>query len=117
MFLIFLELLKIPEINVFLPRLSLGTFYKWIHFNRKKCFDKMFFWPFVGNGFFWWPSQSKHSKSTVSQLYRLFRIKAFQKAKSQKHIFVTQWNYTNILSNRSIYLNVLISGLFRLDKK
>ena len=51
-FLIFVELLKIPEINVFLPRLSLGTSYKWIHFDRKKCFDKMLFWPFVGNDFF-----------------------------------------------------------------
>ena len=81
-FLIFVELLKIPEIDVFLSRLSLETCYKWIHFDRKKCFDKMFFWPFVGNGFFLWPSQSKHSMSAVSQLYRLFLIKAFQKAKN-----------------------------------
>ena len=63
-FLIFVEYLKIPEIDVFLPRLSLGTCYKWIHFDRKKCFDKMFFWPFVGNGFFWCPY---HKVNTLSQ--------------------------------------------------
>ena len=55
-FLIFDLLLKKPKIDVFLPRLSCGACYKWIHFNGKKCFDKRFFWSFVGNGVFLWPS-------------------------------------------------------------
>ena len=62
--LIFDLLLKKYIIDVFLPRLSLRICYKWINFDRKKCFEKMFFWPFVGNGFFWCPS---HKVNTLSQ--------------------------------------------------
>ena len=80
-FLIFVELLKIPEIDVFLSRLSLETCYKWIHFDRKKCFVKSFFWPFVGNGVFWWPSQSKHESQQSVRCIDSFELRHFKKQK------------------------------------
>ena len=36
--------IKMSRKDVFSSRLSHGTCYKWLHFDRKKCFGKTFFW-------------------------------------------------------------------------
>ena len=58
---------RIPEIDVFLSRLSHGTCYKWIHCDREKCFDKMFFW--LNNGIWWflqWYIRHKLCQQSIS---------------------------------------------------
>ena len=80
LFLIFDELLKIPEMDVFLSVLSRGTGYKWLQFDRKKCFDKTLFWPFVGIGVFRWPSQSNQQlvSCQMKQILKITKIQIFR---------------------------------------
>ena len=86
---------RIPEIDVFLSRLSHGTCYKWIHCDREKCFDKMFFW--LNNGIWWFFAviDSSQALPTINQL--------MDKNKPSKFSF---WNFFQRLTLTETCVNI-----------